>query len=86
MSHRPFNIHKLPDTHKLLLKAKEELASAVDNMKHGALKTLEAASNEARKKAYDGRDTMEEYIKGHPFKSVGIAAVAGALAIFFLRK
>jgi hypothetical protein len=82
MSNKHFGAH---DTHKLLSKAKDELAAAVENMKHSALKSFEAASHEAKKRAYDGRDSLEVCIKKHPFKSVGIALLTGAAIASFLR-
>ncbi|HVV69117.1 MAG TPA: hypothetical protein VHE99_08840 [Gammaproteobacteria bacterium] len=81
----PNNHFSLQDTNKLLLKAKEELAAAIENVKHNALKSFEAASNSAKKGAHDGRDCMEACIKKHPFKSVGIALLTGAAIVSLLR-
>lgn len=59
----------------------EELQSALERVKVYATDTYEKISQSTMEKA----KTVDETVKHHPWKSVGVAAVAGAAVGAFLR-
>lgn len=65
---------------------KERLAGAIGSAMHEFVEMLEKSGYEIKKQSFEARNQVNKYVKSNPFKSLGIAAITGAVIALLLRR
>lgn len=82
--HKRGNHHSEFDVYGDIEKIKELLAKSTYDIKGRTNEILNESLNSVRERTADVKDTTAEYVAEKPFKSMGLAMLAGAVIGYFL--
>jgi ElaB/YqjD/DUF883 family membrane-anchored ribosome-binding protein len=74
------------DLYDDVAKIKKALMEATEGVKYKAGEALTESVDSIREKACDVKDCVEDYAENQPFKSLGIAMLAGVFIGYMMKK